>query len=129
MSNKLFLYAGQGSQYFHMGEYFYDNNCSYRDWMDYFEEIYLKKTGNSILQYMYDKDKRIGVPMDDILYTGAAIFMSEIALTQLLMKEGISIQQLQQRTMIPILLFQGPIRIWRTFKKGSVIGISTSCIY
>lgn len=89
MKNIVFLFAGQGSQFFFMAEKLYETDLQFANWMNYFDQIYKDKVGTSILSYIYDKNRSIVAPMDDITYSNPAIFMTEVSLAKTIMAHGI----------------------------------------
>ena len=89
MRNVVFLFAGQGSQFFFMAEKLYRTDVQFANWMNYFDQIFKDKVGTSILSYIYDKNRSIGMPMDDIIYSNPAIFMTEVSLAKTIMAQGI----------------------------------------
>lgn len=89
MSHKnVFLYSGQGSQYFHMGKELYQNNAGFRYWMDHCAEIAQAYTGTSIIDVLYNSGSRLE-PFDRLLYSNPAIVAIEYSLTRMLQAEGV----------------------------------------
>ncbi|MFF2910649.1 acyltransferase domain-containing protein [Paenibacillus sp. NPDC057934] len=85
----VFLYSGQGSQYYRMGEPFYRNNPIFRDCLEKLNHEFVRLTGRSALEELYHPNKKIGEPFKRTLYTHASIFMVEYALTQVLLENDI----------------------------------------
>lgn len=78
MSN-IFLFAGQGSQYYGMGSRLYNSNNIFKKQMDHFDSLYLKMTGESLLSELFNKKKKYDV-FERLIYTHTAIYMFEYSL-------------------------------------------------
>ena len=85
----VFMFSGQGSQYFHMGRSLYDGNDTFRGWMDRLDDVARQCAGTSVTQALYSDARGKGEPFDRLSLTHPAIFMVEYSLTQTLMDEGI----------------------------------------
>ena len=85
----VFLFSGQGSQYFHMGKDLFDKNEVFRDWMRRLDLIAMRESGQSVLDVLYSDANRKGDPFDRLLVTHPAIFMVEYSLAQALMHAGV----------------------------------------
>ena len=86
----VFMFSGQGSQYFHMGQSLYEDNKTFRDWMVRLDDIMRQSSGSSVIETLYSPSHRKGDPFDRTLLTHPAIFMVEYSLAQSLMYAGIS---------------------------------------
>ena len=84
----VFMFAGQGSQYFHMGQGLYEAGGAFARWMRYLDKVVLEKCGWSVLTTLYGA-KRKSDPFVDTLLSHPAIFMIEVALAQELIEQGI----------------------------------------
>ncbi len=85
----VFMYSGQGSQYFHMGKQLFEQNHAFKNWMLKLDEIvqdYLKK---SIVNIIYNDEFKKSEMFDRTLYSSPAIFIIEYALTQVLLENNI----------------------------------------
>jgi trans-AT polyketide synthase/acyltransferase/oxidoreductase domain-containing protein len=85
----VFLFSGQGSQYYHMGEELYLHHSVFRKWMDYQDRIMIDLMGESILQRLYDDKRKISDFFDCIRYSQPSIFMVEYALSRVLVEQGL----------------------------------------
>ncbi|QOS80433.1 ACP S-malonyltransferase [Paenibacillus sp. JNUCC31] len=85
----VFLFSGQGSQYFHMGKDMYENNSTFRYWMKVLDDQIQAEIGESVISRMFDKSNRKDEPFDRLLYSHPAIFMVEFAMAQSLIADGI----------------------------------------
>jgi bacillaene synthase trans-acting acyltransferase len=89
MAETVFLFSGQGSQYFHMGRALYDGNEVFRDWMVRLDDVARQLSGRSVLETLYSGARAKGEPFEDTLLTHPAIFMVEYSLAQSLMHAGV----------------------------------------
>ncbi len=85
----VFLYSGQGSQYYHMGEELFENCPAFNKWMLQLDDIAKSIIGKSIIDDIYDDEKSKHDQFDRTLFSNPAIFMVEYALTQVLLDKGI----------------------------------------
>ncbi len=85
----VFMFSGQGSQYYQMGKLLYEQNPEFRVWMDRGDNLVYQKLNYSILAILYDRTKRKSDEFSRTLYTHPAIFMVQYALAQALQSEGI----------------------------------------
>jgi acyl transferase domain-containing protein len=85
----IFLFSGQGSQYFHMGKALYERNRDFRDWMQRLDAVASALAGTSVVETIYSGTKTKGDPFDRTLLTHPAIFMVEYSLAQTLMQAGV----------------------------------------
>ena len=82
----VFMYSGQGSQYYHMGRELYETNAVFRSAMQELDELIKNKLGESVVGHIYRDDKKKLEPFNDILITHQAIFMVEYSLTRMLIE-------------------------------------------
>ncbi|MCR8985513.1 acyltransferase domain-containing protein [Brevibacillus laterosporus] len=59
----VFMFSGQGSQYFQMGKELFDQNPSFRRWMLQLDRISSSITGESVLEILYDPTKAKGIDL------------------------------------------------------------------
>lgn len=85
----VFMFSGQGSQYFQMGKELFDQNPSFRRWMLQLDRISSSITGESVLEILYDPTKAKGDRFNQTKHTHPAIFMLEYALASTLIESGI----------------------------------------
>lgn len=85
----VFLFSGQGSQYFGMGRELFEQNRTFRKWMLDLDDIATTSGGESVLHQLYGRSASQGELFDRTLYTHPAIFMVEYALAQTLMEQGV----------------------------------------
>lgn len=84
----IFMYGGQGSQYYGMGKGLYDSHPIFRGAMDRCSAIYQELTGRSLTREIYDEQKK-RTTFDDVSFTHAAIYSTSYSLTETLRAEGI----------------------------------------
>lgn len=85
----IFMFSGQGSQYYQMGRELFNHNSEFRKWMKTLDDVVIELTGSSIVNIIYDDKKRKSDSFDQTRHTHPAIFMVEYALAQTLIKNGI----------------------------------------
>ncbi|MGA1868032.1 MAG: ACP S-malonyltransferase [bacterium] len=83
------MFSGQGSHFFQMGKELLDHQPFFRKWMRTLDDIAGKIIGESILNKIYDENKRKSDVFNRTLYTHPAIFMVECALAHTLVENGI----------------------------------------
>jgi bacillaene synthase trans-acting acyltransferase len=86
---KVFMFSGQGSQYFHMGRALYDENSTFRNSMLRLDDLVEQLSGRSVIRTLYSETHGRGDPFDRTLLTHPAIFMVEYSLAQTLIHAGI----------------------------------------
>jgi len=85
----VFMFSGQGSQYFQMGKELFEKNDTFRRWMVRLDEIARRCSGQSVIDTLYSDAHRKSDPFDRTLSTHPAIFMMEYSLAQTLMERGV----------------------------------------
>lgn len=88
MTKVVFMFSGQGSQFYNMGAELYHNHPRFKYWMDECETIAAKLIGQSMLLEVFQPDKR-EQPFDRLLFTNPALFSVQYSLAQVLMEMGI----------------------------------------
>ncbi|MFK4467830.1 ACP S-malonyltransferase [Bacillus sp. RC252] len=86
----IFMFSGQGSQYYQMGKPLYENVDTFRKWMNQLDRIVQDFLGISIVQLLYYENKPKNEMFDRLVYTHPAIFMVEYALAQVLITHGLT---------------------------------------
>ncbi|MDX8047237.1 acyltransferase domain-containing protein [Gracilibacillus sp. S3-1-1] len=85
----VFMFSGQGSHYYHMGEQMFNHDNTFREVMIELDGIVKKLIGESIIKKIYQNNMRMMDSFDRLIYTHPAIFMIEYSLTQMLIEKGI----------------------------------------
>ncbi|WP_086931659.1 ACP S-malonyltransferase [Agarilytica rhodophyticola] len=83
----VFMYAGQGSQYYHMGLELYQTNFCFKQSMNKLNAKVLSLSGRDILATLYKETAR--GEFENITYTHPALFMIGYSLTELMIDQGI----------------------------------------
>lgn len=89
VTNTVFMFSGQGSQYFQMGKALYDSNREFRDCMVRLDDVARGLVGESVIATLYASANAKGDRFDRTLLTHPAIFMVEYSLAQTLMRAGV----------------------------------------
>ncbi len=84
-----FLFSGQGSQFYHMGEELYEGHRPFRAVMDGLDRIVRDRYGEPLLPRLFDDRQSKGMPFDEIRYSHPAIFCVQYALAESLRQAGI----------------------------------------
>ncbi|MCK4841721.1 MAG: acyltransferase domain-containing protein [Methylococcales bacterium] len=85
----VWMFSGQGSQYYQMGKGLYNNNDTFRFWMDRLDQLAVNYVGHSIVEMLYDKNQSKSESFDQILYTHPALFMVQYSLAKTLLAENL----------------------------------------
>lgn len=85
----VFMFSGQGSQYYQMGRGFYEQHPVFRKWMVHLDELAQDIGGVSVIDTLYNERNRWKDRFMQTEYTHPAIFMVEYALAQVLIERGI----------------------------------------
>ncbi len=80
----IFMYSGQGSQYYHMGAGLYATNPVFRQRMDALDCMAADLCGFSPLAALYANENSKSTPFEDTLLSSLTIFMLERAMTETL---------------------------------------------
>lgn len=78
----IFMFSGQGSQYFQMGRSLFYENTTFRQYMLETDKLCQAMMQQSVIEYIYDPDSKKGTQFNNILFSHPAIFMVEYALSQ-----------------------------------------------
>ncbi|MEU1019718.1 ACP S-malonyltransferase [Streptomyces sp. NPDC005898] len=85
----VFMFSGQGSQYYGMGKELFDANEVFRTTLLRLDVVVRGHLGESVVDRVFDPAKPRNHPLDDTRITHPAIVMIELALTEALRAEGI----------------------------------------
>ena len=83
----VFMFSGQGSQFFQMGKQLFDSNAQFRRWMIRLDELAQEIAGSRVIDAIYSSSR--AEVFDQTRLTHPAIFMVEYSLAQCLMHEGV----------------------------------------
>ncbi|WP_069885026.1 ACP S-malonyltransferase [Streptomyces luteocolor] len=85
----VFMFSGQGSQYYGMGKELFDSNEVFRAALRRHDAVVSRYLGESVLDHVFDPRKPRNHPLADTRITHPAIVMIELALAETLRAEGI----------------------------------------
>ncbi|GAA5703533.1 [acyl-carrier-protein] S-malonyltransferase [Streptomyces avermitilis] len=85
----VFMFSGQGSQYYQMGKELFDDNPVFRTVLRRLDAEAAEALGESVLAHMFDPAKRKNDLFTDTRITHPAIVMIELALAETLRTAGI----------------------------------------
>ena len=85
----VFTFAGQGSQFYGMGRRLYEDNVSFKHYLDTVDEAAFQKTGIHIKEIMMDEAKRSAAPFDNLLESSLSIFAFEYSALGMMTDAGI----------------------------------------
>jgi len=89
VSETVFMFSGQGSQYFQMGRDLFEKNETFRNWMVRLDDIPRQLSGRSVIEVLYSDLYGKGDPFQRTLLTHPAIFMVEYSLAETLIDAGV----------------------------------------
>lgn len=88
MQPVVFMYSGQGSQYFHMTRELFERNARYRLWLEYCDEIASPILEKSLLDTIFDPLRQKSDPFDSLPDSSAALVCVEYSLTRVVQEMG-----------------------------------------
>lgn len=80
---KIFMFSGQGSQYYTMGKELYEQHEVFKYWMDTCDGIVAPLIGKSLIDILYKEAKK-GSQFDRLLYTNPALLSIQYSLNKVL---------------------------------------------
>lgn len=89
MKKNVFMFSGQGSQFYNMGESLYYGNKNYREIVKLIDKYVFEMIGIHLLEILYDPSKSRNEPFDYLKYTHPSIFMVEYSIAKMMMSYGI----------------------------------------
>lgn len=85
----IFMFPGQGSQYYHMGREYFDTNSCFRNSMIQIDRLVEDATGESAIEIIYNANKKKSDFFKEETMSSIAIFMVEVSITRMLMENNI----------------------------------------
>jgi acyl transferase domain-containing protein len=82
----VFMFCGQGAQYFQMGRALYDGNGDFRGWMDAMDAVVKEVSGYSVIDFLYREELPKSAPFDRTWLSHPALFMTQYAMARTLMQ-------------------------------------------
>jgi acyl transferase domain-containing protein len=83
----VFMFAGQGSQHYHMGRELFERQGTFRRHLLAVDAMARDLLGRSVVSAIYDETRHHGDPFERLMLTHPAIFMVEYALAQALIEK------------------------------------------
>lgn len=84
----VFMFSGQGSQYYHMGHELYANHGRFRAWMNHCNSIAQPLIGRSLIEILYGTGSRSDT-FDRLLYSNAALLSVQFSTARVLIENEI----------------------------------------
>jgi bacillaene synthase trans-acting acyltransferase len=84
----VFMYSGQGSQYFHMTRELYERHPRYRLWLEHCDDIASPLLGKSVVDTIFDQSHTKSDPFDSLADSSAALLCVEYSLTRVVQEMG-----------------------------------------
>lgn len=84
----VFLFSGQGSQYYHMARTLFHHHDEFRQTMERLDRQVQRHIGESMLSVLYDTRRDKGTPFDELRFSHPAIFCVQYALADILRQAG-----------------------------------------
>ncbi|WP_316173152.1 acyltransferase domain-containing protein [Bradyrhizobium sp. SZCCHNRI2049] len=85
----VFMFSGQGSQYYQMGRALFSEKKVFNEVMTELDRVAASLLGHSVVDILYNQEKQRDQEFSDLSTSSAAIFMVEYALARSLISDGI----------------------------------------
>ena len=85
----IFMFSGQGSQYYHMGRELCEKQPYYRAWLVKGDRLVQERLGVSVLAELYNPARKKSDPFSRTYLSHPAIFLVEYSLAQTLIERGL----------------------------------------
>jgi len=84
----VWMFPGQGAQYFQMGRTLFESDGTFRAWMEKLDGIAVDYVGQSIVEIVYDPRQSLSQPFEHMQHSHPALFMIQYAMAQALLAKG-----------------------------------------
>lgn len=85
----IFMFSGQGTQYYHMGREFFENNECFRESMLRIDRLIKNITGESVIRTIYNKGKKRSDFFKELSHSSLGIFMVEVSISRVFVEKGL----------------------------------------
>jgi acyl transferase domain-containing protein len=85
----IFMFSGQGSQYYQMGRELFEHNAVFRRHVQELDALGTQFLGSSLVRIIYEDSRPKWDPFERVLLTSPALFMIQYALAQTVMQDGL----------------------------------------
>jgi bacillaene synthase trans-acting acyltransferase len=89
MKKLVWMFAGQGAQYYQMGRELYDNEPSFREFLEKGDRLAQWLINESLLEIIYRARSDRFEPFRRLLYTHPAIMLFQCAMAEMLLRKGL----------------------------------------
>ncbi len=89
MKKIVFIFGGQGSQYYNMARELYRSDDFFRNCIEEMDLKYKQIADYGVVEEIFREEKRVGEELKELKFSHPSIFMIEYALSETLKKEGI----------------------------------------
>jgi len=89
MKKMIWMFAGQGSQYYKMGRELYEHEPVFRQFMERADHLVQELINESVVEVIYRQRADRFEPFHRLLHTHPAIFIFECALAEVLLRRGL----------------------------------------
>ena len=84
----VWMFSGQGTQYYHMGKVLFDCNPTFRNTILQGEKIIQQYCGFSLIEHLYNDNRDSEELLNDTTISHPSIVLVEVALARMLFAEG-----------------------------------------
>jgi acyl transferase domain-containing protein len=90
MKKMIWMFAGQGSQYYQMGRELYEREPAFRHFMERADQLVQELINESLVEVIYRPRANRFEPFHRLLHTHPAILIFECAIAEVLLRRGLS---------------------------------------
>lgn len=85
----VFMFPGQGAQYYHMADSLYQNNNIFKEYLDYARQVLFDVSGVDLINELYNPNKRKIDVFDDLRVTQPSLLIVSVGIAKTLSATGI----------------------------------------